>query len=262
MQKSFLLLLFFFLQVAVNQKLIANTPWYNEENSITKASQQLLLLAKRREPADSLVLYFQKITPAELVAELNTDSRKKAFWLNIYNAFTQLFLSKNSDQYKKRSQFFGNKQINIAGQLLSLDRIEHGLLRRSKTKWSMGYINRLFPSSFEKENRVDTVDYRIHFALNCGARSCPPIAFYRADQLDRQLDLATKIYLKSESTYDAERNHIALPAIMGWFRGDFGGKRKMKELLKKTGVISADANPSVSFKKYDWNLYLDNYKTD
>lgn len=262
MQKVFLFSFLVLLQISAIQKAGAATFLYTDENRLTKASQSLLLAVKKREPADSFLQFFQKITPAELVTELNTDNRKKAFWLNIYNAFTQLFLSENPEQYKKRSQFFGTKRINIAGELLSLDRIEHGLLRRSKTKWSMGYVNRLFPSGFEKSNRVDTVDYRIHFALNCGAKSCPPIAFYRADQLDKQLDLATRIYLKSEADYDSSRNHLSLPAIMGWFRADFGGKKKMKELLKKTGVIPEDKHPSVSFKKYDWNLYLDNYKTD
>lgn len=232
------------------------------ENQFTKISQQLLLSAKRREPADSLIQYLQKISPDELFQELNNDTKKKTFWLNIYNAFTQLALAQNPDQYKKRGQFFGRKNIIIAGEQLSLDRIEHGLLRRSKIKWSMGYINRFFPSSFERKHRVDTVDYRIHFALNCGAKSCPPIAFYRAEQLDKQLDLATRVYLRNEAVYDTIKNQIHLPAIMGWFRGDFGGKKKMKELLKKISVIPNDVDPSIKFKKYDWNLYLDNYKTD
>lgn len=232
------------------------------ENKCTQAAQQLLLKAKRREPADSLIQFLQQISPDELYQELNNDNKKKTFWLNIYNAFTQLSLAQNPDQYKKRGQFFGQKNIIIAGQRLSLDRIEHGLLRRSKIKWSMGYINRFFPSSFERKYRVDTVDYRIHFALNCGAKSCPPIAFYRVEQLDKQLDLATRVYLRNEAAYNTTKNQVALPAIMGWFRGDFGGKRKMKELLRKISVIPNDADPSIKFKKYDWNLYLDNYKTD
>lgn len=262
MQKVFLFLFLFLLQIIALEKASAGTVVDADENRLTKASQSFLLAVKKREPVDSFLLFFQKITPAELMAELNTDNRKKTFWLNIYNAYTQLWLSENPAQYKKRSQFFGNKRIAIAGERLSLDRIEHGLLRRSKTKWSMGYVNRLFPSGFEKNNRVDTVDYRIHFALNCGAKSCPPIAFYRAEQLDKQLDLATRVYLKSEADYDTTKNQIALPAIMGWFRADFGGKKNMKQLLKKTGVIPMEAAPSISFKKYDWNLYLDNYKTD
>ncbi len=262
MQRLFLFAISLFLFTGTIAVVHAQEVHPSEENQFTKASQQLLLKAKRRESADSLILFLQQIPSDDLYQELNTDTKKKTFWLNIYNAFTQLALTQNPDQYKKRGQFFGQKNIIIAGEKLSLDRIEHGLLRRSKTKWSMGYINRLFPSAFEKKHRVDSVDYRIHFALNCGAKSCPPIAFYRAEQLDKQLDLATRVYLRNEAVYDTLKNKVALPAIMGWFRGDFGGKKKMKELLKKISVIPNDVDPSIKFKKYDWNLYLDNYKTD
>jgi hypothetical protein len=106
-----------------------------------------------------------------------------------------------------------------------LDDIEHGILRRSKVKWSFGYFNKLFPSAFEKKHRVDTLDYRIHFSLNCGAISCPPIAFYKPEQLDKQLEVATKVYLSGEAAYNEADNTVALPALMGWFRGDFGGKK-------------------------------------
>ncbi|MEP6950620.1 MAG: DUF547 domain-containing protein [Ginsengibacter sp.] len=135
-------------------------------------------------------------------------------------------------------------------------------MRRSKIKWSGGYFSKLFPSEFERENRVKKVDYRIHFALNCGAGSCPPIAFYDPEKLDKQLDLATMIYLKGESVYDSIHNVVALPAIMGWFRGDFGGKQKIKALLKKLQIIPGDTNPKITFKKYNWDLFTRNYKTE
>lgn len=70
-----------------------------EENQFTKISQQILLSAKRREPADSLVQFLQQISSDDLYQELNNDTKKKTFWLNIYNAFTQLALAQNPDQY-------------------------------------------------------------------------------------------------------------------------------------------------------------------
>ncbi len=122
-------------------------------------------------------------------------------------------------------------------------------------------MNKWFPSAFEKEQRVDTLDYRIHFSLNCGAKSCPPIAFYNPANIDKQLDLATKVYLKGEAVYDADKNKIALPAIMGWFRATLVVKRNMLRLLHKMQVIPEDKNPSISFKNYNWNLFLENYKS-
>ena len=145
---------------------------------------------------------------------------------------------------------------------MSLDDIEHGILRRSKIKWSEGYLNKLFPSRFEKQNRLNKLDYRMHFALNCGAKSCPPIAFYKPEQIDKQLDMATKTYLKGDAEYDSLKNIVSLPALMGWFRHDFGGKKKMLVLLKSIGIVPGNAYPSVEFKKYDWNLFLSNYRPD
>ncbi|MCW3112810.1 MAG: hypothetical protein JWR18_1206 [Segetibacter sp.] len=230
--------------------------------NLIETSQQLLLQAKTHEPTDSLVKVVEGISEASLNSELTNDTFKKAFWINLYNAFTQVILSKNPDKYKNRGAFFGDKQISIAGKKLSLDDIEHGILRHSKIKWSLGHLNKLFPSSFEKNQRVDTVDYRIHFSLNCGAKSCPPIAFYRPDQLDKQLDMATKVYLQGEVEFDEKENKVALPAIMGWFRGDFGGKKKMVELLHQLHVVPADKTPAITFKKYNWSLFLENYKSE
>ncbi|MBL0267571.1 MAG: DUF547 domain-containing protein [Chitinophagaceae bacterium] len=57
------------------------------------------------------------------------------------------------------------------------------------------------------------------FALNCGAKSCPPIAYYKADQLDRQLEIATRNYFETEVTYDSLTNRVMLPVLFSWFRG-------------------------------------------
>jgi len=117
------------------------------------------------------------------------------------------------------------------------------------------------PVETEKKLRVAKLDYRIHFALNCGAKSCPPIAFYKPETLNKQLDLATNAYLKSEVEYNENTNIVKLPALMSWFRRDFGGKKKMKTLLKELSIIPEDKNPSINFKNYDWTLYLENYKS-
>jgi Protein of unknown function, DUF547 len=239
-----------------------NVKQHTVDVNLMDISQALLLAAKTKEPTDSLTALLKKISVNELQNQLLNDDQKKAFWINIYNAYTQIILSKNPDQYKKRSSFFGSKQIIIGQRSLSLDNIEHDILRHSKVKWSLGYLNKLFPAHFEKINRVTKVDYRIHFALNCGAKSCPPIAFYKPQQLNKQLDIATKVYLTGESEYKETENKVYVPALMGWFRHDFGGKKKMKILLKELMIVPKDKNPSVTFKKYDWNLYLENYKNE
>lgn len=227
-------------------------------NKTVQLSQDFIYAAKTDNAADVFLIQLRTLNYDDLRA-LNTDDLKKTFWINLYNGFTQVLLKNSPEQYKDRNSFFKSKQIEVAGMRLSLDEIEHDFLRRSRIKWSLGHLGKLFPSKKEKELRVDTIDYRIHFALNCGAKSCPPIAFYNNETLDAQLELATKAYLTGEAEWDSTKNTIYLPAIMSWFRADFDGKKGMITILKKHGIIPSDAKPKIGFKKYDWTLSLNNY---
>jgi len=230
------------------------------QNKLVQLSQEFMYAAKTGEQTTSFITSLKDLSLDELTATIKTDNEKNAFWINLYNAYTNTALKNNPDQYSNRGKFFGNEFIEIAGKKFSLDDIEHGILRRSKIKWSLGYFNKLFPGKTEKLLRVDKLDYSLHFALNCGAKSCPPIAFYKSENIDQQLDLATKAYLTGEAEYDAATNIVKLPTLMSWFRRDFGGKKKMIELLKQLSIIPVDKNPKVKFKSYDWTLYLENYK--
>ena len=101
------------------------------KTNFIQLSQEFLYAART---GDSTVLYMDTLklaNPDELASQLNSDDKRLAFWLNIYNGFTQVILKKNPEQYKTRSSFFSSKQIFIAGEQLSLDDIEHGILRRS-----------------------------------------------------------------------------------------------------------------------------------
>jgi len=227
-------------------------------NALLQLSQDFVYAARTGSATDNLRGQIARLSAEDLRSALRTDNEKNAFWINLYNGFTQALLREDSSRYRKRNRFFSGRQLPVAGRQLSLDDIEHGILRRSRLKWSLGYFGKTFPGNFEKQMRVRRVDPRIHFALNCGARSCPPVAYYKADDLDRQLDLATANYLKNGVLYSPSDNVIDLPAIMGWFRADFDGKKGMRQLLRKHGIIHADAQPKIRFLSYDWTLELNN----
>lgn len=236
--------------VAGNQK---------SRNETVALSQAFLYAAKTGEHLATFLDSLKNLSYDQLAGSLVSDRQKKAFWINLYNGFVQASLKNHPGQYDSRNAFFKNKSINVAGELFSLDEIEHGLLRHSKIKWSLGYLNKLFPSKKEKDLRVKNLDYRLHFALNCGAKSCPPIAFYNDENLDAQLDLATKAYLSGEVEYDSTKNTVMLPKLMSWFRRDFGGKKGMRQLLQQLGVIPQGATPKIKFKDYDWTMSLNHY---
>ncbi len=210
-------------------------------------------------PADTERQALAIVKQEDLKAELRNDDARKAFWINVYNAAVQSALKANPEKYKSRNAFFGAPLVTIAGKALSLDKIEHGILRRSKIKLSYGYLNKLFPGRFEKAFRVDKLDPRLHFALNCGARSCPPIAYYTVAGINGELQSAMLGHLRAETDYDSVKNTAAVTAFMGWFRADFKGKKGIRKLLQEAGAVPPAAQPKIVFKKYDWDLYLDNF---
>lgn len=190
---------------------------------------------------------------------LGSQEARLAFWVNLYNAATQSVLQADPEAFESQRTFFGADLLVVAGQPLSLDDVEHGLLRRSRPKWGFGYVTNPFPGAFERAFRVERVDPRVHFALNCGAAACPPIAAYEADRIDEQLDLATASYLGQEVEYDAEREVVRVPRLMLWFRRDFGGSEGIRATLREFECIPEDASPRLRYLDYDWTLSTGNF---
>lgn len=197
----------------------------------------------------------------QLKEELKNDALKKAFWLNMYNVYAQIGLENYDSLYiNKRKKFFSNEFITIAGAAFSLDDIEHGILRKSQTRWGMGRLRKWFPGKTEKALRVEELDYRIHFGLNCGAKSCPPIAYYEPDEIEEQLEAAGKTFVISTSEYDNVRNIVFVSKIFSWYRGDFGGKKGIREVLKKYEAVPGSAGKvKIEFQDYDWTVETENY---
>lgn len=226
-------------------------------------SQQLLYAVKTGGPHLPFLQELAEKPNAELLTELMEINTRKAFWINLYNAFVQLFIKEQHPDlstWRSRIAFFSKRNINISGNLISLNDIEHGMLRHSSIWWSFGYLKKIFVSNFEKQLRVP-LDYRIHFALNCGAISCPVIAFYTPEKLDRQLDDAMKLFLEEEVMVDEQNNTVHLSSIFKWFRKDFGGSNGIIQLLWSQRIIPEKRNIRFLFKDYNWSIMSSNFST-
>ncbi|MBS1659188.1 MAG: DUF547 domain-containing protein, partial [Bacteroidetes bacterium] len=137
--------------------------------------------------------------------------------------------------------------------------MEHGMLRHSKVWWSMGHLQKISVRKFEKQFRVP-LDYRIHFALNCGANSCPSIRFYEADRLNEQLETATKSFLSQDVQYDSLSHSVTISKISDWYSGDFGGKKGILRILYECGLIPPNKNMSIRYRQYDWSVLLHKFE--
>ncbi len=222
-------------------------------------SAKLLENLKANKSVKDIQDKLENATEEDLIKGLPTDDNKKAFWINVYNGYIIAILKKDKSQFDDRSAFFGKKQIKIAGETLSFDDIENGMIRKSQYKFGLGYIRKVLPSAFERHLRVDNRDFRIHFALNCGAKSCPPVRVYKPEGLYNQLENAAKIYLTDHTKYSKDKNEAESSVLMSYFRGDFGGKGGQKKILKSFKLIPEDSNPTITYGKYDWSLDIDNF---
>ena len=169
------------------------------DQTILKLSEKLLYAVKTESATDSLERELASLRMNNLIIGLSNDEARKTFWINIYNSYYQLLAIREK---KVKPRIFTDKSILVTGHSFSLDEIEHGILRKYRWKYSMGYLPQFLPSRVIKRLAVSKIDYRIHFTLNCGAKSCPPIAFYEYEKLEPQLEVATRSFLRSETDID------------------------------------------------------------
>ena len=230
----------------------------HEDLNYVQLSQHLLQSLKDGQPTYNIEELLSQSTEEDISKQLLTDHQKIAFWVNIYNAFIQIRLKEDPKRYEKRNKFFNEKFIEITGRKMSFSDIEHGIIRRSQWIYGLGRIRNPFAPGYQKRLCPVKREPRVHFALNCGAKSCPPVAIYDPEKLNNQLDIMTQNFLSKFSSFDKEKNEVNTTPLFSWFRGDFGGKKGIKEVLKQYGVIP-HAKVSLKFDDYDWSLYLDNY---
>ena len=109
---------------------------------------------------------------------------------------------------------------------------------------------------------VVPLDPRIHFALNCGANSCPPIGVYSGTNLQRQLQMASNSFL--ESTVAVGSDSVTLSKLLLWYRSDFGvtDKQVLEKVadfmynpdVKKALMQAAEKETKIEYSAYDWAL--------
>ena len=213
-------------------------------------SQDFLLAIKTEEPYKAYRDTLAIIDLDKLEEELSTTDKKLAFWINTYNSLVQAKIRDDINKFKDQDAFFKTKDQNIGHISLSLDQIENGILRKKKVD-----SDKVFFNTFQ----VDKLDPRIHFTLNCGASSCPPIAYYSPDNIEQQLVMAEEAFVQGTSNYNQATNTLEISQLFEWFEDDFGGNDGVLDVMNRLGIINDSITPSIIYSPYDWNLNLENY---
>lgn len=194
-----------------------------------------------------------------LLSDTNPDKlsaySRLAFWINLYNAWTLKLIC---DRYPVKSI----RNLHVGGFLV-------GTLLK-KTVWDkrvvMLGVRRLSLNMIEHDIvRPLFKDPRIHFALVCGARGCPPLRSeaFEGDTLADQLNDQARIFLRdrTKNRFDAANKAASLSRIFKWYSGDFGSiETSMLFIAKFLPDAVGDAIRSdpfgwkIRYATYDWGL--------
>tara|TARA_Y100000782_G_scaffold102998_1_gene119801 strand:+ start:4424 stop:5197 length:774 start_codon:yes stop_codon:yes gene_type:complete len=249
--------------ITVALALLSSTVFSQQDTSTyaNDLSADLLLAMQMGQSYNDFKTALEGLSHEAISSQLQTDAQKNAFWINVYNAYAQIRLKEEPQTYRNRNKYLKTKFVHIGGEDLSLNAIKHRILRQQQSVIGHGYIPHLFKKKYANEWQVDSLDPRIHFALNSGAASAPPVSFYEPETIDQELNEAQKAFLTSESTVNDSAQTVTVPATLSWFRGDFGGKDDILALLKQLNVIP-NTNYRLHFRKYDWTMEPKNYKEE
>lgn len=199
------------------------------------------VMTNRRQDLDG---YLGRIAEANLASLSGPELM--ALLMNAYNALTvrSILDAQPVDSIRDIDGVWKETTHTVGGQEVTLDEIEHNLLR-----------------PFWK-------DPRIHFGVNCASMSCaplPPWAFNGAE-VDEQLEERTRAFLSSEDNVRVEDGVLVVSKYFEWYGGDFteeGWEPRADTIPAFIGdytrpevesFLAENETPELRFMDYDWSL--------
>lgn len=202
-------------------------------------------------------------------ATLTSREDQLAFWINLYNALIvdAVIQFEVKHSVTEVPGFFWRAAYAIGGRRYSAFDIEYGILRANAPHPAIPGPH-FGPRDPRRAHSLAYLDPRLHFALVCAARACPPIAVYEAGQIDEQLDLAAQAFINGGGVRMVRaRGEVWLSQVFQWYAPDFGGrpfglgdKRPLLEFVARYWNETLDREAllqgtlSVRFQPYDWKL--------
>lgn len=177
----------------------------------------------------------------EMIGQMDTGSltpsEKKAFYINAYNL---IVIYQVARYYPLKSPmdasgFFDGVKHLVAGERLTLNFLEY------------------------KKLLAVYKDARVHFALACAAKSCPPLASeaYTPEQLETQLDVRTRNAINNADWLgvDAGNREVKLSKIFQWYEKDFvASAGSILAFVNNYRTSSIPYDYSLDFYEYNWSL--------
>ncbi len=182
----------------------------------------------KKSEVETLAKEFQAATPQKGW----TKNEQLAYWLNAYNLFTIKLIVDNYPVSKitdlDKGKPWDVKRIDLGGKTYSLNDLENEIIR----------------PTFK--------DARIHFAINCAAKSCPPLynKAFTSDKVQTLLEQRTKAFLTSKANVLSEKK-VKISKIFDWYKSDFG---TINVFLTQFSTVKVTKEATVEYLDYDWSL--------
>lgn len=155
-----------------------------------------------------------------------------AYWINAYNAFTIKLIVDNYPVSSITKLHGGKpwdvKWIELGGKKYSLNNIENDIIRPQYK------------------------DARIHFAINCAAVSCPPLAntAFTEANINALLTTRTSAFINSSSN-EISAASIKVSKIFEWYKTDFGN---LTDFINKYSKSKVNSTATITYNDYNWDL--------
>jgi|TARA_B110000459_G_scaffold130129_1_gene142390 hypothetical protein len=183
---------------------------------------------------DNYLAYIQNNEPTKDWS----SNKKKAFWINTYNAYTIKIILNNYPLKSIRDIKIDGKTawkipfVKVGQKRYTLDQIEHEILRK-------------------KFN-----DPRIHVGINCASVSCPRLwnFAFTEDNIAYSLDNLMKVFINDTTRNKISKNNVALSEIFNWFSKDFIKNGTIISYLNTYAAIKISEKASIKYLTYDWSL--------
>lgn len=210
------------LQKYVSIKGVDYAAWKNNESDL--------------KSLDYVIDFISKNNPIP-----STKEAKLSYYMNAYNAWV---IKHVLDSYPIRSvtdlglgfELFSEERIQVGGKKMSLNHLEKELL-----------INQLGEA-------------RVHFGVNCAAKSCPPLAPYAftQEEVESQLEkLSSEFISNSDVGVKLSGDSLTLSMIFNWYAEDFNPEGVVAFVNKyRNNKIPKDVK--LSYFEYDWALNKSN----
>ncbi|CAN5310010.1 DUF547 domain-containing protein [soil metagenome] len=190
---------------------------------------------------ERLIIYLSSLKTNPPDKDLWSSEDQLSYWINAYNAFTVKLIVDNyplksiqdlNSSPQSKNTIWHKQFIKIGKQYLSLDEIEHNILRK------------------------DFKEPRIHFAINCASFSCPPLRneAFVAERLEEQLHEMAVTFINDPKRNKLNIHKVKVSKIFDWFKEDFVQQSSLIDYLNKYSKVKIDANATINYMEYNWSL--------